>query len=334
MSATQYDTLDNPSLHALAAAAMAQYPAAYQGQLSLLCRSENATFLVKAGARRYALRLHRGGYHRKQDIESELDWLAALTEAGMAVPQAILSEEGERVLTLAVPAQTPRHAVLFHWIEGVMPTSAVDPKAFGQLGAITAKLHQHARQWQKPPAFSRILWDHSTMVSDQAHWGRWQDAVNLQKADWPVIEAALARIESELADYGKASDRFGLIHADLRLTNLLLHQGQTRVIDFDDCGFGWYMHDLAAALSFEEHQPNARYWVEAWLEGYQQHASISDADIAILPSLIAQRRIQMLAWTGSHADTEQTRSLGPDWALHSLRLLRRYLEQAQLPVGC
>ncbi|WVM92198.1 phosphotransferase [Halopseudomonas pachastrellae] len=43
-----------------------------------------------------------------------------------------------------------------------------------------------------------------------------------------------------------------MIHADLRLTNLLRHQQQTRVIDFDDCGQGWYLHDLAAALSFEE----------------------------------------------------------------------------------
>jgi hypothetical protein len=40
--------------------------------------------------------------------------------------------------------------------------------------------------------------------------------------------------------FGADHERFGLIHADLRLANLLVWQEKTRVIDFDDCGFGWW----------------------------------------------------------------------------------------------
>ncbi|HAI07218.1 MAG TPA: serine kinase, partial [Pantoea sp.] len=63
MSAKQYDNLTDSQLTALAQQALGHYPAALQGTLRLLCRSENATFLLQAGGRRYALRLHRGDYH-------------------------------------------------------------------------------------------------------------------------------------------------------------------------------------------------------------------------------------------------------------------------------
>ncbi|MCX8957705.1 phosphotransferase enzyme family protein [Erwinia psidii] len=333
MTARQYDDLDNASLLKLAQRALTCYPFAQQGKLSLLCRSENATFLLEADGKRYALRLHRGNYHQRADIESELHWLDALRETGIVVPQAVPDVTGETVLNLPLEDGSVRHAVLFHWIDGEMPTTDVDPRAFQQLGHITARLHQHSKQWQKPLGFQRIIWDHHSMVSPQGHWGDWRDAPNLRLADRPLVEEVIARVDGELQRFGKDTSRYGLIHADLRLTNLLLHHGETRVIDFDDCGMGWYLHDLAAAVSFVEHHPRAADWVENWIKGYEQVSHISDEEMALVPTLLIQRRIQMLAWVGSHAQTEMAISLGPQWADHSVRLCRRYLEGVELPVG-
>lgn len=333
MTATQYDNLDTAALLNLAQRTLTRYPAALQGTLSLLCRSENATFLLEAAGKRYALRLHRGNYHQRADIESELHWLDALRETGIVVPQAVPDKEGQTVQTLQLDDGSERHVVLFDWIEGEMPTTDVDPRAFQQLGHITARLHQHSKSWQKPTGFQRIIWDHQTMVSPQSHWGDWRDVPNLRQQDRPVVEEAIARVGSDLKIFGKDASRYGLIHADLRLTNLLLHKGETRVIDFDDCGMGWYLHDLAAAISFVEHHPRAAEWVDHWIKGYEQIAHISDEEMAMLPTLLIQRRIQLMAWAGSHAETEMAHSLGPQWADHSVRLCRRYLETSELPVG-
>ena len=171
------------------------------------------------------------------------------------------------------------------------------------------------------------------MTSSESHWGRWQDAPNLNPADHGVVEQAISQVGAAMAQFGRGSDRHGLIHADQRLTNLLLHKGETRVIDFDDCGLGWYLHDLAAAISFVEHHPRAPEWIDHWIRGYEQVAHISDAEMAMLPALLIQRRIQLTAWVGSHAETEMARSLGSAWASHSVRLCRRYPEGEQLPVG-
>ena len=333
MTARQYDTLNNEALLQLAGRTMTRYPAALQGRLSLLCRSENATFLLEAGGKRYALRLHRADYHQRADIESELHWLDALRDTGIEVPQAVADSQGQTVQSLMLDDGTMRHAVLFHWIEGEMPGTDVDPRAFQQLGNITARLHQHSRSWQRPAGFQRIIWDHQTMLSPQGHWGDWRDAPNLRAADRGVVEQTIARVGSTLAGFGKTTRNYGLIHADLRLTNLLLYKGETRVIDFDDCGFSWYLHDLAAAISFVEHHPRAAEWVDNWIRGYEQVAHITDSEMAVVPTLLIQRRIQLLAWVGSHAETEMALSLGPQWADHSVRLCRRYLETRELPVG-
>ena len=48
---------------------------------------------------------------------------------------------------------------LFHFIEGKHPESEDLVAAFNQLGAMTAKLHVHAKQWKRPEYFERLHWD-------------------------------------------------------------------------------------------------------------------------------------------------------------------------------
>ncbi|MDU4005653.1 phosphotransferase [Pluralibacter gergoviae] len=333
MGAKQYDTLSNDTVILLAERALVRYPAFAGASVKLLCRSENATLLVTRAGRRYALRIHRGDYHSRRDIESELLWLDALREAGICVPEALYDRDDERVQILTLADGSVRHAVLFHWIEGEMPTTEVDPAAFRQLGKITAGLHRQSRQWRRPEGFRRIVWDHQSMVAPDGHWGDWRDAGGLSGGDCAVVEEAIASIRRQMAAFGQSPQRYGLIHADLRLTNLLLHKGETRVIDFDDCGMGWYLHDLAAAVSFAEHHPNAPQWVENWLAGYEQVAHIGDEELAIVPAMLAQRRIQLTAWVASHRETEMAQSLGDGWTGHTVRLCRRYLDGAALPLG-
>ncbi|WP_219094258.1 phosphotransferase enzyme family protein [Pseudomonas sp. UMAB-40] len=336
MSTAKQEEIGVQTLHDVAVRTLARcYPPRVQGQVTLLCHSENATYRVDTpGGQRYALRVHKLGYHRKTDIESELNWLNALQESGIQVPRPVAGLDGHYVQQAQVSVDEDLNLVLFNWVDGAEPTADVDLSAFKRLGAITAKLHQHSQEWQRPADFCRIIWDHQSMVGPQGQWGNWRDAVNLDRRDLGLIEGALQRVDRELASYGQDDKRYGLIHADLRLANLLVDHEQTHVIDFDDCGFGWYMHDLAAALSFYEHHERLNDWIEHWLAGYATVRLLSAHDIAMIPTFIIQRRIQVLAWTGTHADTLQARSLSADWAQQSVDLCRRYLmdELAQVVV--
>ena len=333
MALQQYDSLSDHAVTHLARQALLQYPSDVQGNLHLLCRSENATFVVQANSQRYALRVHRENYHSRKSIEGELLWLDALQhDTGIVTPEALPSIEGNRVLTVRLPDGSCRNIVLFRWIDGDMPTVHTDPRAFQQLGEVTARLHQHSRQWQKPADFQRIVWNHETMVGPKAPWGDWRAAPDLTCEEARLLETALTHVDKSLREYGQSARRYGLIHADLRLTNLLLHRQGTRVIDFDDCGMGWFVHDIAAAMSFEEYCPQAPDWLENWLQGYEQAGHLDDQDIAMIPHMLMQRRIQMTAWMATHADTDTARKLSAHWHRHTMRLCRCYLDGG-LPLG-
>lgn len=335
MTTTQQEELGVQTLHEVAIQTLARcYPPHVQGRVTLLCHSENATYRIDtAGGQRYALRLHKLGYHQKTEIENELIWLNALQASGIQVPRPIAGLDGHPVQQAQVRDGEKLNLVLFKWVDGAEPTADVDLSAFMRLGAITARLHRHSQEWQRPADFRRIVWDHRSMVGPQGHWGNWRDAVHLDSSAHGLIEDVLQRVNGELLSYGQDEKRYGLIHADLRLANLLVDHEQTHVIDFDDCGFGWYMHDLAAALSFYEHHERLNDWVEHWLAGYAAVTRLSAHDIAMIPTFIIQRRIQLLAWTGSHAETLQARSLGVNWAQQSVELCRRYLNNELVQVA-
>lgn len=332
MTVEQNEFLNAAQLQSLAEQAMRYYPTEYQGEIKLLCQSENATFIIRNKQHCYALRIHRPNYHSRLNILSELEWLDALNQSGIAVPLAIADSNGQLVITLKLSDEIIRYAVLFHWIAGTMPTIEVDPTAFQQLGNITAKLHLHSKQWQPSDTFTRIIWDHETMLGPQAHWGDWRNAPHLQLRDHDIINESIAKIANKLGTFGKTADRYGLIHADLRLTNLLLQEQHIGVIDFDDCGMSWFMHDLAAAISFNEHHASAPHWIEQWLKGYETIAHISVEEYALIPTFIMQRRIQMMAWNGSHMQTEMALSLGDQWSNETVRLCKKYLADT-MPVG-
>jgi Ser/Thr protein kinase RdoA (MazF antagonist) len=113
--------------------------------------------------------------------------------------------------------------------------------------------------------------------------------------------------------YGQQSQCFGLVHADLRLANLLVDGERLGIIDFDDCGFSWFFYDFAAAVSFMEHEPVIAELRQAWLEGYRTIAAVSKEDEAMLPVFVMLRRILLTAWIASHADTETAGRLGTDY---------------------
>jgi Ser/Thr protein kinase RdoA (MazF antagonist) len=59
-------------------------------------------------------------------------------------------------------------------------------------------------------------------------------------------------------ELGASPDVFGLIHSDLHQENYLFHRGRVRAIDFDDCGWGHFVYDLAVTLSELQHLPTPR----------------------------------------------------------------------------
>ncbi|MCB1495932.1 MAG: aminoglycoside phosphotransferase, partial [Bauldia sp.] len=110
----------------LAAAALASWGIAAREPPALINLSENATYRVDdAGSdRRWAMRVHREGYHSRNAIASELAWLMALRSDGVVVtPAPVPGRDGELIQSVSHPTMArPRQVVLFQWESGEEPS--------------------------------------------------------------------------------------------------------------------------------------------------------------------------------------------------------------------
>ena len=315
------------SFEEFAYAALPAYGLPDDTRLTLLNVSENGTFLVEHPDHpRSVLRIHRTGYHSREAILSELSWISALRDEGIVdTPAFMPALNGDTVVTATAADGRERYVVRFAWVDGVEPTEDRLAQDFEELGSITARLHAHAKSWQRPTTFTRFVWDYDTALGPQGHWGRWQDGLGVGADEIAILSRCAERMRERLATYGKSTDRFGLVHADMRLANLLVNGPTVNVIDFDDCGLSWFMYDLGSSLSFIEHEPYVPELVDSWIRGYRRVATLAPEDEAELPTFIMFRRLLLVAWIGSHAETETAQEMGPEYAVTSCRLADDYL---------
>jgi Ser/Thr protein kinase RdoA (MazF antagonist) len=254
--------------------------------------------------------------------------MAALrSSAGISTPKAVPTASDELVVTLTDPdGGEDRHLVMFELLPGTEP-SAPDADTFAALGELTARMHAHARSWQRPQGFTRFRWDFEAAFGRRARWGRWQSAPGIGPSEREVLGSLELTLARRLAAYGDRPERYGLVHADLRLANLLVDPQTLSVIDFDDCGFSWYLYDLATAVSFFEHDDKVPDLIESWLGGYRRHLAMSEEEETEIWSFILFRRLLLLAWIGSHGEVDIARELGAGYTAASCELADRYLNQ-------
>ncbi|MCK8615189.1 phosphotransferase enzyme family protein [Gordonia sp. C13] len=319
-----------PDHRAFAEKALPLYGLGPSTTLRLLSLSENATYLAEDHARRLVVRVHRPGYHSVEAIRSELRWMAALgAETPVSTPAPVAAVDGAEVVEVTVDGRTLLvDAVTV--VSGRTAEEASHMVDFATIGAITAHLHEHSSRWPAPADFVRFTWDVETMLGPEARWGQWRKAPGLSPEDCADIDRAVRVITDRLTEFGTGPDRFGLVHADLRLANLMVDPHADlpaiTVIDFDDCGWSWHLADLGSAVSWVEHEPGTEDLIDAWLRGYTAVRPLPDDHLAMIPTFVLLRRIHLTAWVASHSDADAALGIADDFVSGTASLARRYLD--------
>lgn len=315
----------------LADAALTHFPLPMGVTSHLINLSENATYKVEdpRTSKCWAMRVHREGYHTKEAIYSELAWAKALRENSAAItPIALPGLDGDIIQTVSHESlPNSRHVVLFEWETGVEPSEEdYDLRApFEVLGETTAHMHQHVKSWKLPENFERQVWDFETSLGSTPLWGRWRDGMGLDDNRIQLFHETVNLIEQRLEKFGKAPERFGLIHCDMRLANLLIDGDVTKVIDFDDCGFSWLMYDCATTVSFFENKLEVPDLLKSWVKGYRKVIDLPKEDEAEIPTFVMLRRLLLVAWIGSHSETDLAQSMGVNYSKETDALCRNYI---------
>lgn len=300
--------------------------------VELLAFSENATYLARdpeTSEKLFVLRVGRPGYHKREEYESEIDWLRQINDyTPLKVANPIAALDGSYIQEVEMDEVT-YYCIATEFLSGETLEHDNSPQAapshFRTLGAITAYLHRQTEIWNGTKDIKRFHWNTENMIGENGIWGNWRDYPDL----YPEAEAKIARcceiIKTRLDRYGKTDLNYGVIHADLRDTNIIVEGEVIKVIDFDDFGFGWHLHDLAGALTFIEEREDVPDLVNAWLDGYRTVLPFTDTDFAEIDTFILQRRIQMMAWMGSHQDSTPVQGYMQGYMEGTMGLVDRYL---------
>lgn len=173
-----------------------------------------------------------------------------------------------------------------------------DKRLYGKLGEIAATLRRNQLRWTPQHAediAERASWDWQAAFGPQwnnyygSHY--WDCSSTLSRHDIEAIDGARDLMRKRLEAYGTSSQRYGLIHSDLRTSNTLANDTSLAVLDFDDCAYGWYMTDIAGIVGFMEHRPDLRYIIDAIVRGYESIWPLDPTERAEIPTFILMRRI-------------------------------------------
>jgi Ser/Thr protein kinase RdoA (MazF antagonist) len=273
--------------------ALAAYPID-EPRLTFIAHGENTTFRIDSADGRFLLRVHRPNRHgpgvdSQVAVGSELTWLAAVqADTELSVPTPVRTRDGEWTTV----ADGLVCSVL-GWQTGRMQDNNPRPVHFRRLGGVLARLHDHASTWTPPSGFVRMRWDWETFFGNTMEYGGisaadcWELLPTLVRVQFDEIARRMRIIMTE-------SQPDGLIHADLHLENALFEGDALRIIDFDDCGFGYWLYDLAVPLWDNRYRDNYPVLRTALLDGYAAHRELPD--LTHLDAFIATRDVAFGLW--------------------------------------
>ncbi len=292
-----------------------------EGDLRLIKYRENAVYEVNTPGEKYALRLHRQGYHSDQSLYSEFLWLDALKNYGIGVPIVIPDKDGNPFTRCSLPDLSLECQVdLLAWIDGDQIGSCqaglegnpqIISNTYKTIGRVAAQMHNQACQWKLPKKFERHAWDVEGLVGDNPFWGRFWELSTLKDEERNLLIKTRDLVRCRLLEYGRPDDSYSLIHADLVPENILASGSKVQVIDFDDAGFGWHLFDLATALYFIQNESTYDVAYSALIKGYRESRSLPDEMLEQLPLFLAARSFTYLGWVHTRPSSETADSLTP-----------------------
>ena len=198
-------------------------------------------------------------------------------ETSFAVPETVRHRDGDMVTTIRPPdGSTEGHTcVVLRWMPGEAPGPGFAPSLMQQIGLLTAEMHQCAERFVPGKEFVRPRWDWERLLGANSILHQEEIMAPLTSQQRTMLNSAGEKIRRALSYMDDDASHQGLIHADLHCDNLLIRNSEVAVIDFEDCGFGYYLYDVACILeSFNRrvftNQADQQAGREALIRGYKQ----------------------------------------------------------------
>lgn len=298
--------------------------------ISLLKFSENIICLVKSGHQKYVLRVNRPGYHTPEELESELIWITEIRQQGKINTAFVYKGNNGKYLQEFVSHNKEHYTYsIQEFLEGT-PIRMLEKDnllvQMSKVGETAAILHtQSEKRSEKKADLVRFSWDIEDTLSPNARWGYYKLFPQMTEADLQMFMQAEELIKQRLEKYGRNIHNYGLIHADLHTENLLASGEKLSLIDFDDCGYSWFLYDYASAVS--QLNNNIYEMTNAYLKGYESVRKLSKEDKDEIETFMILRRMVRLGWMTTRKYNGILEKEGTEYFNITKQMIKEYLRR-------
>ncbi len=242
---------------------------------------------------------------------SMLDWANFLALHGAPVSAPLPSTNGKLLESLEHAGKRST-ITAFEKAEGILaeniPPGEWNIALYRSIGRAVGKFHRiSANYTPTDPTFTRPHWYESYEVLE---------AIQKLAGTTDPARQQLEDMLAELHHLPTPSGDYGLIHDDLHFANFLVHQdGTITIIDFDDCGYGWFVTDIAMALfdvlvlyNADNDADSSRFaqgFLSSYLEGYRIEKEISLCWLEQMPKFLKLKELCIYADLLDHPDIDK-----------------------------
>lgn len=261
----------------------AEYDLGIPDACRLMHSGLNDTYAVEIAGQCYALRLHgidKWWIEGRGDLCFELELLNHLRAEGVPVSYPLPRRCGAFLGRFEISGQG-RYFSLFSWAPGT-PGSKTEEHA-NILGQTLASIHLGADRFHS--RHRRYALDERTLL-DRFVQAMEPTLATDDPADAGFIREQSAEIRRRIRAFDPGPGGWGIIHGDVQELNFhFTPDARITVFDFDLCGYGWRIYDIASYHTRIHERLRVPF-----LDGYDSVRHLTDADREMIPT------IGRLAW--------------------------------------
>jgi Ser/Thr protein kinase RdoA (MazF antagonist) len=244
-------------------------------------RGLSDVYLVETDSKPYILRITHNHWRKKADVEFEMSFLSYLAHHQLPVAAPFLSKQGSFVIAIQAP-EGERYASLFPYAEGEMAIGDLNVMQSHHLGKILAQIHQTAQGFHPPtdrqPLTLSYLLDESLQ--------KIEPFLRHRLPDWEEIKRAIALIKQQVSGLPSEAPYWSICWGDPHSGNVhFAADNKPTLFDFDQCGYGWRVFDLAKFLQVSLQSGLSRTVRDSLIAGYQSVEKLTQIELDCLHHL-------------------------------------------------
>ena len=235
---------------------------------------DNITYEYERDGESFILRFTHSSHRTVELVKGEIDFLNYLADNDASVSRAVPSENGELVEVITLK-NSYYSVVAFKKARGIpavkMNIDVESSNFFLELGYTIGTLHALTKEYTPPHNCKRPEWHEDDFYYSEKY-------VPSQS----IIVEKSKTLMKYLFTLPKDRNSYGLVHADVNLSNMYIHNGKITLFDFDDSCYSWFAHDIAVALFFmimdtdvQEKEQCTYSFLRNFMKGYNKKNSLT-----------------------------------------------------------